>query len=342
MEWLNGALYRAGVIDSGGVSSFRAELLESTNAHLASITLCYESGSSGTLPERLFLKMCEGGEFGLSEVDYYARDYADLPDAPIPQCFDAAYSPATGCYHVLMEDLSVTHRNNQKVTPTLAYGEAVAGALAVLHAHYWRRESVPMCGAEIPGTQEIDRYLDHVLPGIEPMLAASAGEIDPSWPELIKVIVDRHPTLMEERTRAVEGFTLVHGDVNPGNILSPRLGVTPVYLVDRQPFDWSLTTWLGVGDIAYMMVHWWETALRRRFELAVLRRYHDALIGRGVKGYAWDQLVSDYRLCAVQSLYVATSWCTDEWGLTTMKWVWFPQLRKTMAALVDLGCADYR
>ena len=45
------------------------------------------------------------------------------------------------------------------------------------------------------------------------------------------------------------GFTIVHGDINPGNILYP---VDPgkVYFLDRQPFPWSLTTWLGVSDLS--------------------------------------------------------------------------------------------
>jgi hypothetical protein len=29
------------------------------------------------------------------------------------------------------------------------------------------------------------------------------------------------------------------------NILVPRQGDRPIYLIDRQPFNWSLTAWLG-------------------------------------------------------------------------------------------------
>ncbi len=89
---------------------------------------------------------------------------------------------------------------------------------------------------------------------------------------------------MRERTRDGAGFTLVHGDVNPGNVLTPISGAGPVYLIDRQPFDWSLTTWLGASDIAYMIVHRWDTELRRELELPVLRHYHAALERRGVVG----------------------------------------------------------
>jgi hypothetical protein len=54
----------------------------------------------------------------------------------------------------------------------------------------------------------------------------------------------------------------------------------------------------------------------------------------------WDQLWRDYRLCAVQSLYVAADRCSDPDELTAMRWVWWPQLRKTLAAMEDLHCIE--
>jgi Ser/Thr protein kinase RdoA (MazF antagonist) len=145
---------------------------------------------------------------------------------------------------------------------------------------------------------------------------------------------------MIARTRDSTGFTLVHGDVNPGNILAPRDGPGPIYLVDRQPFDWSLTTWLGVSDLAYMIVHWWDTELRRRWELPILRHYHEQLERRGIAEYTWDQLMRDYKLAAVQSVYVAVEWCVLEEDRTKMRWVWEPKFQKAMAAFFDLRCAE--
>lgn len=105
-----------------------------------------------------------------------------------------------------------------------------------------------------------------------------------------------------------------------------------------QPFDWSLTTWLGVSDLSYMMAHWWESDRRRELELPVLRHYHESLLSRGVSGYGWEALLSDYRLCVVQSIYVATEWCVVEEDRAKMKWVWLPQLRKAMATYFDHCC----
>jgi len=170
------------------------------------------------------------------------------------------------------------------------------------------------------------------------MIETLGDTLDPAWRRALVEIFARHPAQMLERTRDSTGFTLIHGDPNPGNILAPIDGAGPVYLVDRQPFDWSLTTWLGVGDMAYVMVHWWESERRRELELPILHHYHAALERRGVAGYAWEQLLRDYRLTAVQSVYVATEWCVLEEDRTRVRWNWEPQLRKAMTAFFDLQC----
>ena len=97
----------------------------------------------------------------------------------------------------------------------------------------------------------------------------------------------------------------MHGDVGEQNILVPRQGDRPLYLIDRQPFNWSLTTWLGAYDLAYAMVIDWEVETRRRWELPVLRRYHERLLACGVQGYPWERLWDDYRLCVPMGVYVA-------------------------------------
>jgi hypothetical protein len=341
-EWLNRVLTRSRSLASGQVAGFTVEPRENTCSRSARIRLQYEMGSTGSLPASLFLKICAGGsyDFGPSEVHYYARDYTSLADAPIPRCYDARYSVEPRAYHLLMEDLSDTHRSNFQVSPTEAYGRAVADALAALHAYRWA--TGPPRGAEldIPGAAEIERRLAAIWPGREPMLECAAGEIDTAWSTALFEIFANHPPRMLERTRRPEGFTGVHGDLNPGNILSPINGDRPVYLIDRQPFDWSLTTWLGVSDLSYMMVHWWETELRRELEIPVLRAYHEGIRRRGVTGYGWEELLVDYRLCAVQSVYVATEWCVKEEDRERMKWVWLPQLRKSMTAYFDLRCTE--
>lgn len=111
----------------------------------------------------------------------------------------------------------------------------------------------------------------------------------------------------------------------------------PVYLIDRQPFSWSLTSWLAVSDLTYWIVTWWPTAIREELEEPVLRHYHAALAAAGVSDYSWPQLVADYRLCSWQSVLVAIEWCALPEDRERMRWVWWPELQRALAAVVPPG-----
>jgi hypothetical protein len=121
--------------------------------------------------------------------------------------------------------------------------------------------------------------------------------------------------------------------------LVPRIGDRPIYIIDRQPFDWALTTWLGVFDLVYVMVLDWDIDTRRRFEMPVLKRYYDQLLQNGVKGYSWEKLIEDYRLCAAMGVYVAAEYFSadvkEKWISTTLL-----MLRRSLTACDDLRCSE--
>lgn len=339
--WLDEVLRRSGALISGRVSRLEVASEQASWSTSVRLRVEYEPGATGRRPTALFLKMCTATEFvGQSEPDYYMRDYVGLADAPLVPCYDAHYDPQTGAYHILMDDLSASHRNNWNIEPTLAYGHSLARALAALHAHRWGAARLAEVGAVIPDQAKIEQYVGFCEQGMEAMLADIRGAVDPAWEPAIRDMFRDHRRLMVERTHDSVGFTLIHGDVNPGNILSPIDGPGQTYLIDRQPFDWSLTTWLGVHDLAYMMVTWWDPAQRRQLEIPVLHEYHRHLIQRGVTDYGWEQLVADYRLCIPQALYVPSEWCSTENGLHEMKWVWFRELQYAMRAYEEWRCHE--
>jgi hypothetical protein len=340
LDWLTQILRRSGALERGEVINLDITSEGSNFARIAKLQVHYSVGAAGSRPSHLFLKMCaDSGFAGRSEVNYFIRDYTGLADAPIPTCYDAQFDETTAAYHILMDDLSATHRNNFETTPDLAYGIAVAEALAVLHAYRWNAERLRAVGGAIPDRTQIDRYVGKAQAGLEPMLTELGGAFDPAWLNALHDIFVYHPRWMVERTSDRRGFTLVHGDPNPGNILSPQYGSGCIYLVDRQPFDWSLTTWLGVHDLTYAIVHWWDTDLRRAMEWPILEAYHAELVRRGVSDYSWSQLVTDYRLCAVQSVYVATEWCSVPEDIQRMRWLWTKQLERALTTFFDLECA---
>lgn len=342
-EWLTAALHKSGALASGEVCKIEVLPAKSDNSSTFKLVLEYSEQAAGKKPKNLFLKLYTSSKqfVSSSEVFYYNRDYLSLPDSPILTCYDARYDEESHSYHVLLEDVSKTHMPGWDYTPTLEYGKAIVEAMAKLHAHHWvTRRLAEGTSGHIPGEEQINRYLAEIRPGLNNLLNACKNDIPAHWIKTLHHLFERHPLKMLERTQNKEGFTLIHGDLNPGNILVHKKNITPLYLIDRQPFVWQFSYWLGVSDAAYSIVHWWDAKSRKEWELPILQHYYHTLMNEGVKGYSWEQLLYDYKLCAIQSVYVATNWCVNVEEMEEMRWVWFPQLQKSMTAFFDLNCLD--
>ena len=343
-EWLTAVLTRSGALTQGHVTGFDAADGRGNWSTSGSLQLQYSRDAQGERPSRLFLKMVnadtgDGEFFGSSEVDYYLRDYVDVPDAPLLRCYDGRYSAAIHRYHLLLEDVSATHTIACDKPPTLAYGLALAEAFAILHAHWWGAERLAAANAPLHDADHIRRWVAIGEPGAAHIIGKLGHELTPHWPAAIRDIFARHPQAMIRRTQDANGFTLFHGDAGCYNIMVPREGERPLYLIDRQPFDWGLTTWLGVYDLAYAISLEWHAEARRQWERPILRHYHQALSQRGVQGYAWEQLWDDYRLCLAMGVYIAVEYCRGQYNEET-QWVWLPMLQKALTACDDLNCAQ--
>ena len=344
VAWLTSVLEKSGALTHGAVESFEVGAGQGNWSTSANLVLNYSEHARGQLPKRLFLKMVEtdlgdGESFGDSEVTYYTRDYVDVPHAPVLRCYDAAYSEELGRYHMLLEDVSETHTEAAYKDPSLKYGLVLAEGLAVLHARWWGEKRLAEAGAVIHSASHIRQFVEIAAPGVEHITSRFAGELQPEWPALLDEIYTNHPQAMIRRTEDPNGFTIIHGDAGRGNILVPRRGERPLYLIDRQPFNWSLTVWLGVYDLAYAVILDWEIEARRQVEIPLLERYHQALQENGVQDYTWEQLLYDYKLCAVMGVYIATEYCR---GGVNEPWVrvWLPMLQRALTACDDLGCRD--
>ncbi|MCC7361943.1 MAG: phosphotransferase [Anaerolineales bacterium] len=341
-EWLTAVLAASGALTAGRVTEAAQDGGRGNWSANARLALAYSPDAQGERPARLFLKLVNAAlddeSFGDSEVTYYTRDYVDAPDAPLLPCYAAAYSPTARRYHLLLADVTETHTAVDDRPPTLEYGLALAEALAALHAHWWGAERLAAAGAPPHSAAHVQAFIDVAAPGVVPIVAGFSGGWPAHWPAQLRAAFDRLPALLARRAAEAQGQTLIHGDVGPGNILVPRTGDRPLYLIDRQPFNWSLTTWLGAYDLAYALVLDWEPDTRRACETPVLRRYHAELLRRGVTGYGWEQLWDDYRLCAAMSVYIPVEYCR---GGVDERWVpvWRPMLERALAAADDLDCA---
>jgi hypothetical protein len=342
-EWLTSVLLKSGALTEGQVTMFAVDTGRGNWSTSARLTLSYAPDSRGELPVHLFLKMVEvdleDETFGDSEVTYYTRDYVNLTGAPLIRCYDALFSQEQNRYFLLLDDVSETHVEACAKNPTLAYGLALADGLAVLHAHWWGEQRLAEAGAPIHDAAHIRRFAAIAEPGLAPVIAEYEAALKPHWPAVLRSLFTHLPEAMINRTRQANGFTLIHGDAGCNNILVPRDGDQPLYLIDRQPFNWSLTTWLGVYDLAYAMVLDWEVETRCELEMSVLRRYHERLLRHGVESYPWEQLYHDYRLCVGMCGYIGVEYCRGESG-KLLEHIWMPMLQRALTACDDLHCAD--
>jgi len=340
--WLTAVLRQSGAVTEGSVESFELNTGQGNWSKSGSFKVTYSKDAKGSLPKKLFLKMVETdwGEdewFTDSEVSFYTRDYIDVTSAPLLRCYSGAYSQEDKRYHLLLDDVSDTHIEAADKEPTLEYGLALAEGLATLHAHWWGAERLAAAGASMHSADHIRRFVDIAAPGVDHILEKYSHELQPHWGEDLREIFTRHPQTLIDRTSDMNGFTLIHGDVGAGNILVPRHGDRPIYIIDRQPFNWSLTTWLGVYDLAYAIVLDWDVEIRRQYETPILERYLEHLIKNEVQNYTWEQLYNDYRSCAVMGTYIATEYCRGGINERSLH-VWLPMLQRALTACDDLDC----
>lgn len=343
--WLTSVLARSGALDEGSVLEVEVtDLQERELSTGARLRLSYSAGSRGTRPERLFLKIVST-EFDNdepllpSEVDYYRRDYRGAPRVPIVRCYDAALAEDSRRYHLLLDDVSSTHVQAFEKPLRLGHGLALADGLAAMHAHWWGEARLRQGGMPIPSPAAIERFVEISRGGVGYIMDCCRDELAAHWPETILDLYAYHTQVLVRRTRDSRGFTLIHGDAGPGNILVPLQGDRPVYVIDRAPFEWSLTTWLGVYDLAYALVTGLGIDLRRELEEPLLRRYHAGLLEGGIEDYPWEQLHRDYRMAAAMGVYIATEWCRGSGR--QHKDIWMPMLKQALTAVDDLECREF-
>ena len=337
-DWLTDVLRENGVLADGHVT----EVKESSTNHQSSLNyflnVTYSPDAPSSAPKTLFLKLSNPERLPLTadEVEYYTKIIAQMPLKIAPTYYSAEYDGEKGAYHILLEDVSATHTGLSLAYPPItAHAYAMAKTLAQFHAHWWEKPTLNTVST-LPTEAVIKRYVDFCRPGLSPMFDFLGDRITDQQKQLVMTVTEQYPRWLLARTQQKPNhLTLIHGDCHNANWLLPR-GEGETYLVDRQPFDWSLTCSLGASDLSYMMIHWWHPKYRERIEESVLRAYHTELLAQGVTDYSWQQLWDDYRLCAIQSLYVPLEWCT-EGNLGDTAWIWYRQVMYTLEAIEHLG-----
>src|SRR5262245_5925128 len=204
-DWLTQVLWRSGYLNQGHVVSVAtpgnsSNATEGPGFHKNNrIEIHYSSNATPSAPTRLYLKAQDGAlhkSAGAREVAFYLSAATQMPAPPSPICFDAAYDSESGAYHLLLEDVSATHRTVHPEEPAIRNDvEKMLDALAKLHAHWWGHEQLGQSVGTMPTPEAI---------------RASFVQLRDAFPEYVNYLGDR---LSAERRRIYERVLDTYPDV---------------------------------------------------------------------------------------------------------------------------------
>jgi aminoglycoside phosphotransferase (APT) family kinase protein len=218
------------------------------------------------------------------EASFYDQLAPDLPVA-LARCYYAAYDAGPDEYVVLLEDVSPAAPGDQLAGLHPEEAAAAVAELAALHAAGWNRPEL----AALP-------WLNRSGAEAAALLAAAIADLYPGFRARYADRLERGTlTLIEDFLPYAGSYlagtddprTIVHGDFRADNLLFGR--DRPVVL------DWQ-TAGFGsaTSDLSYFLGSSLPVAARRRYEEALVRRYHAGLRARGVE-LSWHDCWTGYR-----------------------------------------------
>jgi hypothetical protein len=257
-------------------------------SHIIRLDLSYD-GPARDAPASVILKIAHPNYAsrlwiaGRQEVAFYTEVAPLMSAHLIPRCFEGSWNAETHAWHLLLEDLTDSHRiaTAWPLPPSFEHSKLIVRALAAAHAEWWDN---PRLGNSVgawldtAGTNQImQQFAEHFG-----RFADQAGDRLPDERrDLYDRLIDAAPRLTQ-RYHSRRNVTIAHGDAHVWNFLLPQEEARDdVRLFD---FDqWRIN--VGSGDLAYMMALQWYPDRRRLIERPLLDCYHETLLARGVRGY---------------------------------------------------------
>jgi hypothetical protein len=234
------------------------------------------------------------------EVAFY-RDVARTVDMRIPHCHFGDIDLATGEFVLVLEDLAPAVQGDQLAGCAVDQAGVAMEELAKLHAPRWNDPNLATVEwLNRNASEESLAFSEMLLPQLLPgFLERYADRLEPRHVALAERLMRNIGRFLRDRPgpRAVQ-----HGDYRLDNMLfGTAAGGYPLAVVDWQTVVWGPPAF----DASYFLGAGLPVDERRRHERDLLRRYHDALVGRGVHDYGWDDLWRDYRRYAFGGFLMA-------------------------------------
>jgi hypothetical protein len=333
---LTEALRRCGALPNGSVRSVVVENTRPTVlSRILRLRLTYDGTADG--PTSLILKTGLAGRTSIAvhagrrEAAFYEGVAPATPPGLVPRCFEAAHDGDTPAWHLLLEDLTDTHKvvSQWPLPPTLAECEHLLDALARFHAAWWDEPRLGVSVGTWLDADAIERQTAQLAQRVTVFVDRLGDRLSAERRDLYTRLLDAAPRLYARYT-ARRHLTIVHGDAHVWNALLPRDGAGDVRL-----FDWD--SWridAASDDLAYMMALHWYPERRRRMERHLLDHYHAVLLAGGVRDYDRRSLDDDYRLSVLWQITVPVWQATNDLPPA----IWWSHLERIMLAVDDLDC----
>lgn len=333
---LTDALRRHGVLFAGRVRDVAMDTpVYTLVSRIVRLRLAYE-GLAEKAPDTLILKIGKPGMLDPTEgreVQFYNAVAPATPTGLLLRCFDAEHSPHANSWHLLLEDVTDSHRvaTQWPLPPTEQQCRMIVGVLARFHAAWWdvTKGSVSVVAPHDPVMR---RDIYQRLEGFWVNLSDRLGDrLSCDRRQIYERFLAAPPHFPRLDTQ--KNLSIVHGDAHVWNVFLPNDGSAN----DLRLFDWS--SWrpfLPATDLAYMMAVHWYPERRQRFEAGLLDHYHATLLASGIEGYDRAALDYDYRLAVLFQLI--TPLLQADIGIPPA--VWWNHLERIMYAIDDLGCRE--
>jgi hypothetical protein len=301
-EWLAAALAAAGYPGCRIQSVARQRIGEGVGilAELYRLTPDYAPGSAPG-PASVVAKMhashpeargiCAAYRFYERETHFY-QDVAATIDLQSPRHYASSFDPASGDCVILLEDMAGAECPDQIVGIPLDMLTEAIDSVAALHARWWEDPHLADLAAIMPAIDEPpyssvpDIYRASLPLALERLEALGQHDLARVAVKF-GVAIDRLMTELATGPR-----TLCHGDFRTDNLMFRLTPEGPKLTA----IDWQIVMQArGPYDVGYLMSGAVDTEMRRANEDRLLRRYHAALVSRGVTGYDFATCLQDYR-----------------------------------------------
>ena len=247
------------------------------------------------IPANLLLKTHAGEN---REYQFYKHSLGQ--GYPIPRCFALRAGPPS---LILMEDLSASHSEMSDWPKPLPQQAThwVLDAIARFHAASWDTFDHAGLPDFLADQRAYQTFLGYLKRDLENYTTGLSASLEPERRSLFISVLDYLPRLWEEvwqkRLETKRALPLIHGDLNPGNILYPNQAGGRVVLVDWEAYRRGLPT----SDLAMLFA----LHLCPEYDevLPFLHAYHNCLYQAGVREYSFSSLLEDYQIALMFEMF---------------------------------------